>query len=180
MPEITAEAGRFPPELIRIGYVIGAHGVRGAVRIRLDNPDSTVLSSVQTLVISKDRHWTEYFVIGARLAGRGTFKVHLQGLDTAQQAAALRGALVMVGTHQLPAKNVREFYYFETIGCEVVTTSGSAVGKVEDIFSTGASEILVVRNCSAEHLVPVIEPIVKELDVLSRRIVIEAVPGLLD
>jgi 16S rRNA processing protein RimM len=180
MSDTKGEAGPFPRELIRIGYVLGAHGVRGAIRIKLDNPASTALCSARRLLISQNHQVTEYNLISSRAAGRGTFKVHVHGVSTAQEAAALRGAIVLVRTDQLPAKGAREFYYFETIGCHVVTTSGVNVGQVEDIFSTAASDILVVRDCSTEHLVPVVEPIVREVDVLRRRIVIEAVPGLLD
>jgi 16S rRNA processing protein RimM len=109
------------------------------------------------------------------------FKLTLSGIGSVEQAAALRGAIVMVAVAALPpTKNHREFYYFQAIGCEIVTTTGLRVGIIEEVFSTGANDVWVVRNGYAEHLVPVIQDIVKSIDLTTRRVIIEAVPGLLD
>jgi 16S rRNA processing protein RimM len=174
-----AECNRFLPELIRIGYVSGAHGLRGAIRVRLDNPDSVLLLSVERLTVVLGRQSAEYRVIGARSSGRGTFKVTLAGM-TAEGAAGLRGAIAMVPSAALPPTTPREFYYFETVGCRVLTTTGMLVGIVEEVFSTGANDVWVVRDRSVEHLVPVIEEIVQQIDLSARRIIIKAVPGLLE
>ena len=174
------EYNRFPPELIRVGYVSGAHGVRGAIRIRLDNPGSLLLTSLERLTLVLGRLSTEYRVMAAQRSGHGTFKVTLAGVNSAEDATALRGAIAMVATAALPPTTPREFYYFETLGCRVVTTAGAVVGIVEEVFSTGANDVLIVRDRSVEYLVPVIEEIVKEIDLPERQIIINAVPGLLE
>jgi 16S rRNA processing protein RimM len=179
-PTQGQEANHSEPELIRVGYVIGAHGVRGAIRVRLDNPDSALLQCVERLTLAQKGERAEYRVTSAQSAGRGTFKVTLDGVAGADHAVALRGAIVMVAAAALPPTTAREFYYFEAIGCEVVTTKGFRVGIIKEIFSNGANDVWVVRDQSLEHLVPVIEDIVKEIDLAARRVIIEAVPGLLD
>jgi 16S rRNA processing protein RimM len=168
------------PELIRIGYVSGAHGLHGAVRVRLDNPDSVVLRCVQRLTLARNGETVEYPVIGAQSAGQGAFKLTLDGVSGVDQAGALRGAIVMVAAAALPPTTPSEFYYFQALGCEIVTTSGLPVGIIVEVFSNGANDVWVVRDRSAEHLVPVIEDIVKGIDLEARRVIIDAVPGLLD
>jgi 16S rRNA processing protein RimM len=86
----------------------------------------------------------------------------------------------MVSRAALPPTIGREFYYFQALGCEVITSAGRWVGTIEEIFSTGANDVWVVRDRSAEHLLPVIEDVVKTIDWVGRRVIIEAVPGLLD
>ena len=66
----------------------------------------------------------------------------------------------------------------DVIGCEVFLTDGSRIGIIEEIIATGANDVFVVRGEGKEVLVPVIEDVVKEIDVAARRVVIEAVPGL--
>jgi 16S rRNA processing protein RimM len=171
---------RSDPEMIRVGYVSGAHGLRGAVRVRLDNPDSVLLRCVRRLTLERNGERIEYAVTGAQSASHGVFKLTLGGISGVDQVAALRGAIVMVAAVSLPPTNPGEFYYFQTIGCEIVTTTGSPVGIIEEVFWTGANDVWVVRDRSAEHLVPVIQDIVKGIDLTARRVVIEAVPGLLD
>jgi 16S rRNA processing protein RimM len=168
------------PELIRVGYVTGAHGLRGALRVKLDNHDSVLLRCVQRLTLVRGQESIEYAVAGAQSAGQGAFKVILDGIAHVDQAVAQRGAIVMVAAAALPPAAPSEFYYFQALGCEIVTTTGLPVGTIEEVFSNGANEVWVVRNHSTEHLVPVIENIVKSIDLAARRIIIEAVPGLLD
>ncbi len=86
----------------------------------------------------------------------------------------------MVAAAALPQTAPGEFYYFQAVGCEIVTTTGLSVGIIAEVFSNGANDVWVVRDRSAEHLVPVIEDIVKGIDLAARLVVIEAVPGLLD
>jgi len=168
------------PELIRVGYISGAHGLRGALRVRLDNPDSALLQHVQRLILARGGENVEYPVSSVQSAGQGAFKLTLDGISDVAQAAALRGAIVMVAAAALPPAAPSEFYYFQAIGCEIVTTAGLSMGIIEEVFSNGANDVWVVRDRSAEHLVPVIEDIVKGIDWNARRVIIEAVPGLLD
>lgn len=179
-PANREQRNRHDPEMIRVGYVSGAHGLRGAVRVRLDNPDSVLLRCVRRLTLERNGEHIEYPVTSQQSVGRGVFKLTLGGISDVDQAAALRGAIVMVAAVELPPTNPGEFYYFQTIGCEIVTTTGLLVGIIEEVFSTGANDVWVVRDRSAEHLVPVIQDIVKGIDLTARRVVIEAVPGLLD
>ena len=166
--------------MIRVGYVTGAHGVHGGIRIKLENRDSVLLRSLDRLTFVREGERTEYAVTSAQPAARGTFKVMLQGIDSAAGAAAMRGAIVMVAPAALPPTIGREFYYFQALGCAVITSTGVSVGTIEEVFSTGANDVWVVRDRSAEHLLPVIEDVVKGIDWAGRRVIIEALPGLLD
>ncbi len=167
-------------ELVRIGCVSGAHGLRGALRVRMDNPNSDILQRVQRLTLARDAVNMQYGVVGVQPAGHGAVKLVLEGLSAVDRAEALRGAIVMVAAEELPPTGLGEFYYFQAVGCEVVTTAGLRVGVIEEVFSTGANEVWVVRDRSVERLVPVIEDVVKEMDWAARRVTIAAVPGLLD
>ncbi|MGH7906634.1 MAG: ribosome maturation factor RimM, partial [Candidatus Binataceae bacterium] len=72
------------------------------------------------------------------------------------------------------------FYYFQAIGCDVITTGGQALGQIEEIFSNGANDIMVVRDGKSELLIPVIADVIRAIELEQRRIIIEPIPGLLD
>jgi len=135
---------------------------------------------MQRLILARNGESAEYRVTSAQPAGQGAFKVALDGVRGVDQAAALRGAIVMVAAAALPPTAAGEFYYFQAVGCEIVTTTGLPIGIIEEVFSNGANDVWVVRDRAAEYLVPVIEDIVKRIDLAARRVIIEAVPGLLD
>jgi 16S rRNA processing protein RimM len=178
---VSGEADNYSaPGLIRIGCVSGAHGLRGAIRVRLDNPDSSLLQRVDRVTLAQQGKPAEYRLAGVQATSEGRYKVKLDGVTDADHAGRLRGASVMVAVDVLPPTTAGEFYYFQAVGCGVVTTKGSAVGIIEEVFFNGANEVWVIRSPGAEHLVPVVEDIVKEIDLSARRVVIEPVPGLLD
>jgi 16S rRNA processing protein RimM len=178
--EISADHERdTAPELVRIGNVSGIHGLHGAIRIRTDNPDSQILLHCANLVLARDGVSVTHKIVSTQCLN-GSFKIALEGIDTADAAEVLKGSLVFVSASALPAAAPGEFYYFQAIGCEVMTTAGDRVGIIKDVLYTGANEVWVVRNGEVEHLVPVIEDVVKSADWSSRRIIVEPVPGLLD
>ena len=166
--------------LLRIGYVAGSHGLHGALRVRTDDPGSTTIGTLKRLFVETTAGRREFKVLSASALGGGNQRVILEGIGDADAAEALRGGAVMVATADLPPLKEGEFYYFQLAGAEVMLTDGRRLGTIEDIMSTGAHDVWVVRDGEREVLVPVISDVVKAMDLGARRVTIEAVPGLLD
>ncbi|MGH7814511.1 MAG: ribosome maturation factor RimM [Candidatus Binataceae bacterium] len=173
-----AAAGSARP-LLRIGRLAGAHGLKGAVRLRLDDPGSDSLASLARLFIEQDGTVREFKLAAASRLNATTMRVVLEGLADVDAADALKGAIAMAAREELPACEPGEFYCDEAIGCEVALADGTRIGAIEETFSNGAHEIWVVRSDDREILIPVIENIVKAVDLTARRVTIEPVPGLL-
>ena len=167
--------------LLRIGYVAGSHGLHGALRVRTDDPGSTTLGTLGRLFVETAAGGRrEFKVLGSSALSAGNQRVMLEGIGDADAAEALRGGAVMVATADLPPLGDGEFYYFQIAGAEVMLTDGRRLGTIDDIMSTGAHDVWVVRDGEREVLVPVISDVVKAMDLAARRVTIEAVPGLLD
>jgi 16S rRNA processing protein RimM len=170
-----------PPARLRVGRVIGAHGLHGALRVRPDNPDSDTLEHLKRVFVgAEDGTAGEYRLIEARRLNPTTLRLKCEGLDDPDAAQALRGSVVSVAIEDLPPRSPGEFYYYEAIGCVVATTGGRRLGVIAEVFATGANDVWVVRDGQTEVLVPVIDSVVKSIDLKARMMVIEAVPGLLD
>ena len=169
-----------PADLIRLGVITGIHGVRGALRYKPDNPASDSLKGISSIVIETDSGMRRYRVRAIAQAGRGMLKIELEDVADADSAEALKGGIVMVSAADLPPTQSHEFYYFQAIGCEVMLTDGSSIGTVAEMFFNGANDVMVVRQGNREVLIPVIEDVVKSIDVNARRVVVDPIPGLLD
>jgi 16S rRNA processing protein RimM len=173
--------GQSADGLLRIGYVAGSHGLHGALRVRTDDPGSTTLDTLKRLFVENAAGGRrEFKVLGVSALGAGNQRVMLEGIGDADAAEALRGGVVMVAVADLPPLGEGQFYYFQLAGAEVMLTDGRRLGTIEDIMSTGAHDVWVVRDGAREVLVPVIADVVKAMDLGARRVTIEAVPGLLD
>ncbi|MGB3551424.1 MAG: ribosome maturation factor RimM [Candidatus Binatus sp.] len=166
--------------MLRVGRITGAHGLKGALRLRPDNPDSDSLEQVARVFLESAGQTREFRLTGLTRLNATTRRITLEGVADVNAAEALKGAVVMLAAEDVPAAKPGEFYYYEAIGCEVFLTDGSRLGTIEEIFSTGAHDIWVVRDSEREVLVPVIEDVVKAMDFAARRVTIEPIPGLLD
>lgn len=177
-----ARGGAAPAvQLLKLGRITGVHGLKGAVKLKLDNPESSALATIDRLYLAADEDAPRVYQIReTRPLNHGAVKLALEGISDPSAAEALKGATVLIDATSLPPAEPDEFYYYEAIGCMVHTTDGRALGRIEEIFATGANDVWVVRDGATEVLVPVIADVVKSMDFAARNIVIEAVPGLLD
>ncbi len=166
--------------MLRVGRITGAHGLKGALRLRPDNPDSETLGQVARVFLERAGEVREFRLTAMARLNATTRRITLAGVTDVNAAESLKGAVVMIATEDVPAPKPGEFYYYEAIGCEVFLTDGSRLGTIEEISSNGAQDIWVVRDSEREVLVPVIEDVVKAMDLAARRVTIEPIPGLLD
>src|SRR5260370_22226963 len=84
---------------LRLGHITGAHGLRGALRMRPDNPDSDTLAPVARVFIESNGKSQEYRLLDARRINRSTTRIALEGLHGPAAAAALPRARVTLAIH---------------------------------------------------------------------------------
>ncbi len=173
--------------MIRIGRITGVHGLRGGLRFRPDYPESESIESVERIFLADGDAESvsvadarEYRLVEVAQVGQGAIRVMLEGITDINLAQLQKGKNVFAAENDLPPPAENEFYYRDVMGCEVFLTDGVRIGVVEEIIATGANDVFVVRGDGKEVLVPVIEDVVKEIDLDGKRVVIEAIPGLLD
>jgi hypothetical protein len=108
----------------------------------------------------------------------GRLLLTFAGVTDRNEAEALRGLLLHVDREENASpEDPEEFYDSTLVGCLVVTREGIDVGTVVEVAHLPAQDLLVVEGAFGEVLVPFVAPIVPEVDVVARRIVIaEPVP----
>jgi len=171
-----------PPSRLLAGRVVGAHGLRGRLRIRCDEGAAEGLLGAGHLFLgSREKEARRHEVRDARPGRRGEVCVEVGGIGDRSAAEALRGADVWVEAVQLAPLPAGEYWAFQLIGCEVEDGAGRSIGRVREIRGTGAQDILVVDGAGGvEHLIPAVQEWWREVDLAGRRIVVELPPGLLD
>jgi 16S rRNA processing protein RimM len=150
--------------LVGLGRVSGAHGIRGAVKIRADAEAATAAPEVFV-------EMGEVWIGGQRYqvleAGRLKTQVilRLAGVDTRNQAEALVGLAVEGDRVRFPALPEGEFYWFQVLGLPVVNaTDGTLLGYLEEIIPTPAHDVYVVRQGDREVLLPAMEDVIVEIN----------------
>ncbi len=105
--------------------------------------------------------------------------IAFQGVTDPETAAGYKGFLLLIPQAAVRLEN-GEFFYEQIIGLSVITTTGLALGKVVDILQTGSNDVYVVKDDDKEYLIPAIADVIKKIDIEEKRILIEAMDGLLD
>jgi 16S rRNA processing protein RimM len=104
---------------------------------------------------------------------RSGFVVQVAGIDDRDIAQQYSGKSISVPESVLPATAEDEFYWKDLIGLSVEDQCGHVIGQVDSLLETGANGVLVVRAQSGEVLIPFVRHVVTEVDLRSRRIVVD-------
>lgn len=148
---------------ILLGRVAGDFGVRGELKLlSWTEPRGAIFKYQPWILRTGD---AEREVAGVR--GRDTGKLvvaQFPGVESREQAEALKGADIWVLRSQLPAPAPGEYYWVDLEGLAVQTVEGVALGTVSHLFDTGANPVLVVSG-ERERLIPFVsEQYVRSVD----------------
>ena len=164
-------------DLICVGAVAGAYGVRGEVRLKSFCAEPRDIARYGPL-FSEDGARRFELVLGAPVSGG--FAARLSGVDTREAAEALRGLRLCAPRTALPALPDDEFYHADLIGLEVVDTGGAVLGRVSAVLNHGAGDLLELRRAGGESvLLPFTRAIVPTVDLAAGRVVADPPEGLL-
>jgi 16S rRNA processing protein RimM len=171
-----------PADAVTVGRVVGAHGLDGRLRVRVLGEDPENLMHAPRLWLGQeegDAGAVEYEVASVGPGRPGEVRVALVGIDDRDAAEAQRGRSVLAAPRSLPELPDGEYYAYELVGCRVEDADGRVIGTVRRIWETGAPDVMVVEDADgAEHLIPAAEALLLEVDLEARRIVVDAIPGL--
>jgi 16S rRNA processing protein RimM len=167
-------------EVVAVGEIVGAHALRGWVRVHAYQPPAPSLVAGGRVVLEQDGVRREVRVTHAAPHGQGLVLLGLEGVADRTAAEALRGATVLVHREDLPPLEGGEYWHHEMIGFAVETVAGEPIGTIAATMYNGLHDVWEVRADGREHLIPVVAEVVRAIDREGRRVRIEPLPGLLD
>jgi 16S rRNA processing protein RimM len=150
-----------------MGRVAGAYGVRGWLKLTPQGGVKEALAGVAEWWIGEHA----YRVLEARMHGASVIG-RAAGVETREQAMALKGAVVSVRREALPDPGPGHYYLADLIGLEVVNEQGERLGVVKRLFSNGAQDVMEVAG-AATRLLPWVAAVVKRVDLAAGRIDVE-------
>jgi 16S rRNA processing protein RimM len=130
------------PNLILVGRVAGAFGVRGEVRITTYTADPMALVAYRDL---KRETGQPALTLSEGRPTKGGVIVRAREVETREQAEALRGLRLFIPRDVLPEPDVDEFYVADLIGLAVVDLEGEPLGRVKDVRDFGAGDLLEIQ-----------------------------------
>ena len=165
---------------IRIGKILRPVGLKGQVLIRVYSQMDSILIPGSFFVKSPSGRYEEFFLSGFRQKGQKEAVCDIRQVDSRDKAEKISKSEIFQKVSRLPLPEEDEFYWFELRGLKVVTGRGEPLGRVHSIIETGAGDVLVVRDENMEILVPMVDGVVRKVDLEAGECIVELPPGLLE
>jgi len=125
---------------LTLAAITGAHGVGGAVRLKL------LGDGIDALKQHKSFNEGTLTIKNVRSDNKGGAIAKFTEVQGREQAEKLRGTVLTVSRDELPALEEGEFYFADLVGLDAVTDAGTRVGTVIDVNNYGATDIVEIEK----------------------------------
>jgi len=170
-------------KLVAIAEVARPHGIRGELRLKVYNTESSLIARGRKVVLGKktpkgDDAPARVGVTAVR-AIEGGLLVRLEGVETRDDAEALRGVQLLVDRDELPEPEDGEFYAVDLEGCRAEIGS-DVIGTVKRLATYPTCDVLVIEKLEGGGTieVPLTDAFVDEVDVDSHVVRLKTIEGL--
>jgi len=135
-----------------IGKFGRPHGIKGLISvISFTDPRENILSYTDWHAYI-NKQWQPLKMVDLTSNSKNIL-AKVEGYIEREDLAYLTNIEIGIRAAQLPALDEGEFYWSQLVGMEVVTVEGISLGKVTELMSTGANDVLVVVG-EKRHLIP--------------------------
>ena len=160
--------------LILLGTIGAAHGIKGQVRIATHTQDPEAIASYGPL--ATDRDGLVVTLSKVRLH-KNVVVAHIKGISDRTAAEQLNGVNLYVERSKLPdPEDEDDFYHADLLGLEARLDSGVVIGTVSALPNFGAGDLIEVRNAQSgdTYLYPFTKAVVPTIRIAEGYLVIVA------
>lgn len=164
--------------LTRIGRIVGAHGLLGALRVKPDTEDPRFYQGRGEVYVDSDAGLRRFKV--GQWSGGTDWILALEGLESREAAERLKGGELLLEDDALKPLAEGEYFQHDLAGCEVFDEQERRLGRVLSVVEVAGRALLDVRDGKRAVMLPIEESVILSVDVPARRIVARPPPGLLE
>jgi 16S rRNA processing protein RimM len=191
LPEALLHTDSLPEDLVEVGYVSAAYGIRGWLKVEPYAETADALLHARRwwllpvppqggMVVRSDVAGSA--AVALRIAQSrehsGTVVAQATGVADRNLAEALKGRRVWIRREDFPAPEDNEYYWVDLIGCAVTNVQGESLGEVSGLIDNGAHQILQVAcvlpdGKTGERLIPFVDAFLRTVDTAGKQIVVD-------
>ena len=171
-----------PTGFIVVGQIVGAHGLRGDLKVELYTDFPERFAPGVTLYICVD---LQEVMIEEVRDHKDRLLVKFAGIENRSAAEEYRDCWLYIGEDEVATLAEGAYWVHDIIGLTAVTVDGTRLGVITDVLPTGANDVYVVRppagqNRGQEILLPAIPDVVLAIDLALGTMTVRVPDGLLD
>ncbi|HEY9686845.1 MAG TPA: ribosome maturation factor RimM [Coleofasciculaceae cyanobacterium] len=162
---------------VRIGTIVGCHGIRGELKVRPASEDSGWAESLKAVLLKKKGDATEKHLNISAMRRHGPHVLlTFEGFADRTLAEPLLGSELFADVADLPEPEEDEFWADDLIGLDVVDAeTGRKRGIVKDLLSSSGSEFLEIKLEESREtvVIPFIHRFFPDIDLEAKTITID-------
>lgn len=166
-------------EYLEIGQIVNTFGIKGMVKIKPFTDDITRFDRLEKVYIEINKSKKLYEVEEVKYH-KDMVLIKFKGIDKIEEAELLRNAYLKVNRKDEPELEEGTYYIVDLLGLDVYSDEENLLGKVDDIFNNGSTDIYVVKDeLGKQLLLPGISEVIKEINLEEKKIVVHILKGLI-
>jgi 16S rRNA processing protein RimM len=178
---VALRAPHWPDDLVEVGRVADAYGLRGQVKVAPLSSDAAALLAARDWWLDGPLHGRLLAATRGRRRQGDMVVASIESIDERNAAEALRGARVSIRRADFPPTEAEgEYYWVDLIGCRVLNREQLPLGEVVGLLDNGAQSVLRVAvgpaGAGGERLIPFVDAYVDRVDLPGRTIWVDWQP----
>jgi len=161
-------------EMLCVGEIVNTHGVRGELKVipLVDNAEDLY-------------DYNYYFIEGKKYESesvrfhKNVALIKVKGIDDINFAEKFKGKFLELPRTELKPLPDGMYYICDLIGLEVIDEKLGSLGLINEVFNTGSNDVYVVDYMDKPLCIPVIDGVIKEVDLENRKMTVLLPNGLL-
>ena len=164
---------------LEIGQIVNTHGIKGEIKVTPFTNDITRFDDLKEVYVKSKKESKLYKVEGVRYH-KNMVLLKLESIDNPEDAEKLKNSYLEIDRKDAVPLEEGTYFIADLIGLEVYTDDGKLLGKVDDIYNTGANDIYVIKDeLGKQVLLPGIKDVIKNVDLEGGKITVHLIPGLI-
>ena len=163
---------------LEVGQIVNTFGIKGEVKVTPFTDDINRFDDLKKVYVKTRKEDKLYKVENVRYH-KNMVLLKLEGIENPEQGELLKNAYLEIDREDAIPLEEGQYFIVDLIGLDVYTDEGKLLGKVDDIYNTGANDIYVVKDeLGKQILLPGIKEVIKEVKI-DEKIIVHLIPGLI-
>lgn len=164
--------------VLHIGTIVGVHGIKGYLKLYSPAESTDFFEPGKHVNLQHRGGRVENQRVRDLQPYKNGLRIAFEGITDRNAANAMVGAEIYIKRSELPKPEKGSWYWCDLIGLEVYQTDNTYIGRIENIFSTGANDVFVIKDKKKETLIPAIESVIRNVDLDERKMTVVLLDGL--
>lgn len=166
-------------QLIEIGQIVNTYGIKGFLKVVPYTDDITRFENLKSIYIEIKKDLKEFNIEEVKYS-KNLVLLKLRDIDNINDAEIYKNCYIKITRENAIELSENSYFIVDLIGISVFTDEDIELGKITDVYPTGANDIYVVKNeFGKQVLLPAISEVIKQVDINNKKMIVHLIEGLI-